>query len=303
MSTSENDSLDELSYARLVGERLRQIRQQKKLSLSEVESATNQEFKASVVGAYERGERMISVPRLERLALNNRQAARVCRCCWRCDCSPRLCLRMVAERSRKRTERSEGRCGNHSYQGRGPYLTPGFTRSRLNLFILPYQFSRERSRGKRWLGMYSRYQRYPSPSFLHSLPFYSLVLPIRLARLCDWLIALFLPLVAPAPLPVIPLTAALCVVRCSAPLSSNGSSNSVELNPLVLVAIEHKRQCRLVSSRLVLHPQRLYQLLVLHLRRTLRLPIHLSRHFPRQAAHYLLLYPLVSVLDHRGRRC
>jgi transcriptional regulator with XRE-family HTH domain len=68
MSKSENDSLDELSYARLVGERLRQIRQQKKLSLSEVESATNQEFKASVMGAYERGERMISVPRLERLA-------------------------------------------------------------------------------------------------------------------------------------------------------------------------------------------------------------------------------------------
>ena len=68
MSASENDSLDELSYARLVGVRLRQIRQQKKLSLSEVESATNQEFKASVMGAYERGERMISVPRLERLA-------------------------------------------------------------------------------------------------------------------------------------------------------------------------------------------------------------------------------------------
>jgi len=68
MSTSENESLDELSYARLVGERLRQIRQQKKLSLSEVESATNHEFKASVMGAYERGERMISVPRLERLA-------------------------------------------------------------------------------------------------------------------------------------------------------------------------------------------------------------------------------------------
>jgi transcriptional regulator with XRE-family HTH domain len=68
VSTSENESLDELSFARLVGERLRQIRQQKKLSLSEVESATNQEFKASVMGAYERGERMISVPRLERLA-------------------------------------------------------------------------------------------------------------------------------------------------------------------------------------------------------------------------------------------
>ena len=68
MSTSENESLDELSFARLVGERLRQIRQQKKLSLSEVENSTNHEFKASVMGAYERGERMISVPRLERLA-------------------------------------------------------------------------------------------------------------------------------------------------------------------------------------------------------------------------------------------
>ncbi|NBW92475.1 MAG: XRE family transcriptional regulator, partial [Actinobacteria bacterium] len=68
MSTSENESLDELNFARLVGERLRQIRQQKKLSLSDVEQSTQQEFKASVMGAYERGERMISVPRLERLA-------------------------------------------------------------------------------------------------------------------------------------------------------------------------------------------------------------------------------------------
>jgi transcriptional regulator with XRE-family HTH domain len=68
MSTANNDSLDELSFARSVGERLRQIRQQKKLSLQEVENSTQQEFKASVMGAYERGERMISVPRLERLA-------------------------------------------------------------------------------------------------------------------------------------------------------------------------------------------------------------------------------------------
>jgi transcriptional regulator with XRE-family HTH domain len=68
MSTADNDSLDELSFARSVGERLRQIRQQKKLSLQEVENSTQQEFKASVMGAYERGERMISVPRLERLA-------------------------------------------------------------------------------------------------------------------------------------------------------------------------------------------------------------------------------------------
>jgi transcriptional regulator with XRE-family HTH domain len=33
-----------------------------------VEAASEQEFKASVLGAYERGERVISVPRLQRLA-------------------------------------------------------------------------------------------------------------------------------------------------------------------------------------------------------------------------------------------
>lgn len=56
------------SYSRKVGERLRAIRRQKRLSLQEVESASAQEFKASVLGAYERGERSISVPRLQRLA-------------------------------------------------------------------------------------------------------------------------------------------------------------------------------------------------------------------------------------------
>ena len=55
-------------YARRVGERLRAIRKQKGLSLQEVEGASTQEFKASVLGAYERGERAISVPRLQRLA-------------------------------------------------------------------------------------------------------------------------------------------------------------------------------------------------------------------------------------------
>ncbi len=55
-------------YSRKVGERLRVIRRQKRLSLQEVEATSNEEFKASVLGAYERGERAISVPRLERLA-------------------------------------------------------------------------------------------------------------------------------------------------------------------------------------------------------------------------------------------
>lgn len=51
-----------------VGDRLRSIRRQKGLSLHEVEAMSNEEFKASVLGAYERGERVISVPRLMRLA-------------------------------------------------------------------------------------------------------------------------------------------------------------------------------------------------------------------------------------------
>ena len=55
-------------YAAKVGARLRAIRRQKRLSLQDVEAASEHEFKASVLGAYERGERAISVPRLQRLA-------------------------------------------------------------------------------------------------------------------------------------------------------------------------------------------------------------------------------------------
>jgi transcriptional regulator with XRE-family HTH domain len=52
----------------MVGERLRFIRRRKGLSLHDVEARSGMEFKASVLGAYERGERAISVPRLLRLA-------------------------------------------------------------------------------------------------------------------------------------------------------------------------------------------------------------------------------------------
>lgn len=51
-----------------IGERLRSIRRQKGLSLHDVEARSDHEFKASVLGAYERGERVLSVPRLLRLA-------------------------------------------------------------------------------------------------------------------------------------------------------------------------------------------------------------------------------------------
>jgi transcriptional regulator with XRE-family HTH domain len=56
------------AYARHVGERLRNIRRQQGLSLQAVEEQSGREFKASVLGAYERGERIISVLRLQRLA-------------------------------------------------------------------------------------------------------------------------------------------------------------------------------------------------------------------------------------------
>ena len=68
MREFDDDDAIASPYSRKVGERLRVIRRQKRLSLQEVESSSNEEFKASVLGAYERGERAISVPRLERLA-------------------------------------------------------------------------------------------------------------------------------------------------------------------------------------------------------------------------------------------
>jgi transcriptional regulator with XRE-family HTH domain len=63
----EDDALS-AEYNVRVGERLRAIRRQKKMSLQEVEANSHEEFKASVLGAYERGERSISLPRLRRLA-------------------------------------------------------------------------------------------------------------------------------------------------------------------------------------------------------------------------------------------
>ncbi|HEC09562.1 MAG TPA: transcriptional regulator [Acidimicrobiales bacterium] len=62
------EAADDVEYGKRVGERLRAIRRQKRMSLQDVEAESNHEFKASVLGAYERGERAISVPRLQRLA-------------------------------------------------------------------------------------------------------------------------------------------------------------------------------------------------------------------------------------------
>ena len=63
----EDESVDE-AIGVAIGERLRAIRRQKRWSLHDVETHSDQEFKASVLGAYERGERAVSVLRLLRLA-------------------------------------------------------------------------------------------------------------------------------------------------------------------------------------------------------------------------------------------
>ena len=68
LDEDEQEEVARVAYARAVGARLRTMRKQMRLSLQAVEAMSEQEFKASVLGAYERGERAISVPRLQRLA-------------------------------------------------------------------------------------------------------------------------------------------------------------------------------------------------------------------------------------------
>jgi transcriptional regulator with XRE-family HTH domain len=59
-------NLDEFDHS--LGERLRAARKRKNWSLHDVEEISDSEFKSSVLGAYERGERAVSVQRLHRLA-------------------------------------------------------------------------------------------------------------------------------------------------------------------------------------------------------------------------------------------
>jgi transcriptional regulator with XRE-family HTH domain len=57
-----------MGYNNEVGRRLRSIRRQRGFSLLDVQRLSEGEFKAAVLGAYERGERSLSMPRLHRLA-------------------------------------------------------------------------------------------------------------------------------------------------------------------------------------------------------------------------------------------
>ena len=67
MESEGRVSIQEGRVSAQIGERLRVIRRQQGLSLHDVEARSGHEFKASVLGAYERGERALSVSRLLRL--------------------------------------------------------------------------------------------------------------------------------------------------------------------------------------------------------------------------------------------
>lgn len=63
-----SDDADDHGYTVAVGQRLRAIRQAQGLSLAEVEARSEGRWSASAVGAYERGFRTLSLPRLKALA-------------------------------------------------------------------------------------------------------------------------------------------------------------------------------------------------------------------------------------------
>jgi transcriptional regulator with XRE-family HTH domain len=62
------DELGSTGRQRDLGDRLRRIRRQQGMSLADVEVRSGGEWKAVVVGAYERGDRAVTVTRLARLA-------------------------------------------------------------------------------------------------------------------------------------------------------------------------------------------------------------------------------------------
>src|SRR3954467_1364377 len=65
---SGSEPMTDPEYARQLGARLRDIREQHRWSLRDVQIASEGRFTGSAVGTYERGERGISVQRLSELA-------------------------------------------------------------------------------------------------------------------------------------------------------------------------------------------------------------------------------------------
>jgi transcriptional regulator with XRE-family HTH domain len=65
---SDADARGAAKRQRIIGDRLRRVRHQQGLSLADVEQRSGGEWKAVVVGAYERGDRAVTVTRLAGLA-------------------------------------------------------------------------------------------------------------------------------------------------------------------------------------------------------------------------------------------
>lgn len=68
MTDVANTTPDGSPFSREVGVRLRAVRRQRRLSLDEVERLSGGRWSASAIGAYERGFRNLSLPRLQELA-------------------------------------------------------------------------------------------------------------------------------------------------------------------------------------------------------------------------------------------
>lgn len=64
----DDANADDKAFGISVGQRLRAIRQAQGLSLAEVEARSSGQWSASAVGAYERGFRTLSLPRLKSMA-------------------------------------------------------------------------------------------------------------------------------------------------------------------------------------------------------------------------------------------
>jgi transcriptional regulator with XRE-family HTH domain len=68
LDTAHVVDLDQAEHQRRLGDRLRRLRRQQGLSLADVEQRSGGVWKAVVVGAYERGDRAVTVARLADLA-------------------------------------------------------------------------------------------------------------------------------------------------------------------------------------------------------------------------------------------
>lgn len=68
MADASDTTDSTLPFSREVGTRLRAVRRQRRMSLDDVERASGGRWSASAIGAYERGFRNLSLPRLRELA-------------------------------------------------------------------------------------------------------------------------------------------------------------------------------------------------------------------------------------------